>query len=70
MASNLVITFIKVYQYTLSLFFPPCCRFTPSCSQYMVDAIVKYGLFVGLLKGFSRLSRCHPFSKRSGCDIA
>ena len=35
------------------------CRFTPSCSQYMIMAIEKYGVFIGVLKGLRRLSRCH-----------
>tara|TARA_B100000029_G_C16989132_1_gene746783 strand:+ start:220 stop:330 length:111 start_codon:yes stop_codon:yes gene_type:complete len=36
----------------------------------MIDAILKYGALVGVFKGFSRLASCHPFSKKSGCDIA
>ena len=37
-----------------------CCRFTPSCSTYMIMAINKYGLFWGVFKGFRRLLRCRP----------
>ena len=39
------------------------CRFTPSCSQYTIDAIEKYGTFKGLFLGFKRILRCSPFSK-------
>lgn len=36
------------------------CRFTPSCSSYMIMAINKYGLFIGVYKGIRRILRCHP----------
>lgn len=36
------------------------CRFTPSCSTYMIMAINKYGLFIGVYKGIRRILRCHP----------
>ena len=45
------------------------CRFTPSCSQYAIDAINKYGPIGGLLKTAWRLLRCNPFSK-GGYDPA
>ncbi len=37
------------------------CRFEPTCSQYVIDAIMKYGIFIGSLKGMSRIMKCHPF---------
>ena len=52
---------VRVYQRVISPLFPPTCRFYPSCSQYSVEAIEKYGLIRGSLKGLSRLVRCHPF---------
>lgn len=55
------VTLIKAYQYLISPFFPPCCRFYPSCSEYAMDAIERYGFFRGILKGMLRLSKCHPF---------
>ncbi len=55
------ILLVRVYQRTLSRVLPPVCRFTPSCSQYMIDAIRKKGIVVGLLKGTWRLMRCNPF---------
>lgn len=39
------------------------CRFYPSCSSYMYEAIEKHGLLTGTWLGFLRISRCHPFSK-------
>ena len=61
-AVALLIGLIWVYQYTLSPLLGNVCRFEPSCSRYMVEALRKYGLFKGLAKGLHRLSRCHPWS--------
>lgn len=63
MAARLVISFVKVYKRRLSPLFPPSCRFTPSCSQYAIDAIAKYGLLRGAVKACWRVLRCHPFSE-------
>jgi len=59
--SALVIALIRVYQKTLSPLLGPVCRFEPSCSQYMVGAIRKYGLIWGVGKGLRRLAKCHPW---------
>lgn len=53
---------IKVYQRTISQALPPSCRFTPSCSQYGVEAIEKYGVLKGGWLTVKRISRCHPFN--------
>ncbi|ATW26404.1 membrane protein insertion efficiency factor YidD [Candidatus Formimonas warabiya] len=58
---QLLITCIKGYQRIVSPFFPARCRFYPSCSQYMIDALVKYGFFKGLWLGIKRISKCHPW---------
>jgi putative membrane protein insertion efficiency factor len=52
---------IVLYQKLLSPWLPPSCRYTPSCSQYAKEALLKYGLFRGLLLAIKRLARCHPF---------
>jgi putative membrane protein insertion efficiency factor len=52
---------IWVYQRTLSPLLGPVCRFQPSCSRYMAEALRKYGLVRGLGKGLARLARCHPW---------
>jgi len=57
----LLVAFIRLYQNTLSRAFPPSCRFYPSCSQYTLEAIVKYGAIKGAWLGAKRISRCHPF---------
>ncbi|MGL4461435.1 MAG: membrane protein insertion efficiency factor YidD [Planctomycetia bacterium] len=58
---RLGVALIRQYQYWLSPFFRGCCRFHPSCSEYCLRAIVKYGLVVGCWKGFWRICRCNPF---------
>lgn len=52
---------IRVYQVTLSPLLGSACRFEPSCSRYMVEALRKYGFCRGLAKGLKRLGRCHPW---------
>ena len=51
------------YKRFLSPLLPPACRFVPTCSQYALEAVEKYGVFRGLLLAAWRLLRCHPFSK-------
>ena len=57
-----------MYQYTLSKVFPATCKFSPSCSQYMIDAINSYGLIKGVYLGTVRILKCNPFSKANGWD--
>ena len=64
---NLFILPIILYQKTLSPFFPSSCRFTPTCSEYSKQSILKYGLFKGSYLGFKRILKCHPWGK-SGYD--
>ena len=67
----LVLRLIKLYQKTLSfdhgflkVFFPNgYCRFHPTCSEYTYQAVEKYGVIRGGLKGFWRILRCNPFNK-------
>jgi len=63
----LVVKIVRFYQIAISPLFGPCCRFTPTCSQYCLLAIQKHGVFVGVLKTCWRILRCHPFS-RGGWD--
>ena len=52
---------IRFYQYVLSPYLGGSkCRYTPSCSQYTLDAIQKYGPIKGIYLGTKRLSKCHP----------
>jgi putative membrane protein insertion efficiency factor len=69
--SNLAITIIKIYQKTLSFDHGPLkilyphgfCRFNPTCSEYGVQAIEKYGIIKGGLKTMWRILRCNPWNK-------
>jgi len=58
---NIFIWLIKTYQLIISPLFPPSCRFTPTCSQYAIDAIRTFGALRGLFFALRRLVRCHPF---------
>lgn len=49
------------YKTVISPLFPPSCRYTPSCSQYAIDAINKYGPFKGFWLALKRILRCHPW---------
>ncbi len=46
----------------------PSCRYTPTCSHYMVDAIMEWGIFKGTWMGLKRIGRCHPYSKHEHFD--
>ncbi|MBC7256248.1 MAG: membrane protein insertion efficiency factor YidD [Chloroflexi bacterium] len=52
---------LRFYKRAISPMFPPSCRYVPTCSEYMYDAVVKYGVAKGVWLGLKRLSRCHPF---------
>lgn len=58
---------VRFYQLCISPLFPPTCRFTPTCSEYALQALRKYGPFKGLWLTMKRLSRCHPWGG-SGYD--
>jgi len=53
---------LRFYKRTISPLLPPMCRFEPTCSVYMMQAIEKHGLGRGLWLGMRRLGRCHPFN--------
>jgi len=61
--ARLLIMIIKIYQSTLSPFLGLKCRFTPSCSAYGVEAIVKYGPFKGGWLAIKRIASCNPWGK-------
>jgi putative membrane protein insertion efficiency factor len=61
--SELLIGLIRLYQWTLSPLIGRQCRFQPTCSQYMIEAVRKYGLLRGVAKGVWRICRCHPFAQ-------
>ncbi|MGT2958613.1 membrane protein insertion efficiency factor YidD [Streptococcus bovimastitidis] len=55
-----LIALVRFYQKFISPIFPPSCRYRPTCSSYMIQAIEKRGL-KGVLMGTARILRCHPF---------
>ena len=60
---HFMIWLIKLYRKYLSPLKRPCCRFTPSCSAYAIEAFQKRGFFVGFILTVWRILRCNPFSK-------
>ncbi len=52
---------IRFYQRGISPLLPPSCRYTPTCSEYTLIAVKRYGLIRGSWLGFKRIMRCHPF---------
>lgn len=58
---KMLIALVRGYQLFISPLFPPSCRFTPSCSQYAIEAISMHGPVRGLYLALRRVLRCHPF---------
>ncbi|MCC8088956.1 MAG: membrane protein insertion efficiency factor YidD [Rikenellaceae bacterium] len=55
------VTLIKFYQNFISPFTPAACRYTPTCSQYSLEAFKKYGIFRGMYLSVKRILSCHPW---------
>lgn len=60
--SGVLIGLVKFYQKYISAIKPKCCRFYPTCSQYAVEALEKYGSVKGLYLTVRRILKCHPFN--------
>lgn len=60
---KVLIAFVRFYQRFISAGRPPTCRYYPTCSSYMIQAIEVHGALKGLLMGTARILRCHPFRK-------
>lgn len=61
MLKKILLKILNIYQF-FSKLTPPVCRFTPTCSEYMKQAIIKYGILKGGWLGIKRICRCHPFN--------
>ncbi|HHY90346.1 MAG TPA: membrane protein insertion efficiency factor YidD [Clostridiales bacterium] len=56
-----LIWMVKLYRKWISPLKKPTCRFYPTCSEYMIQALEKYGVRKGLILGIKRILKCHPF---------
>jgi putative membrane protein insertion efficiency factor len=65
--ANGLIATVRLYQLLISPWLGPVCRFEPTCSNYMIQAVLKHGFLRGSFKGVRRIARCHPFGG-SGYD--
>lgn len=64
---KVLIAVVSFYKKGISPLLPPSCRYYPTCSTYMIDALKKHGAILGLLMGLARILRCNPFV-RGGVD--
>ncbi|MCR4398447.1 MAG: membrane protein insertion efficiency factor YidD [Firmicutes bacterium] len=62
--ARVLLWLISAYQRAVSPYLRGACRYYPSCSEYMSQAVAKYGAKRGLLLGLRRICRCHPFGGR------
>jgi hypothetical protein len=65
---RLLLAIIRFYQKRISPGLPPRCRYCPTCSQYALEAIERYGAWRGGWLALKRFLRCHPFSRRDYYD--
>lgn len=66
-ARSFVLCLLRGYKWALSPLLPPACRYVPTCSDYAMEAVDRYGVFRGSLRALWRVLRCHPFV-RGGYD--
>ena len=67
LAKTVVLDLLRGYKWAISPLFPPACRYVPTCSEYAMEAVERYGAFRGGWMALARLLRCHPFV-RGGYD--
>lgn len=65
---NVALFALRTYKLAVSPMFLPACRYVPTCSEYAMEAVDRYGVFRGSAKALWRLLRCHPFAK-GGVDL-
>ncbi|MFY0608947.1 MAG: membrane protein insertion efficiency factor YidD [Candidatus Atelocyanobacterium thalassa] len=61
-STKILLILIRNYKTYISPLLPPSCRFQPTCSEYMLEAIERFGPLYGTLLGIKRIFRCNPFS--------
>ena len=64
----LLLSLIRFYRRAASPLRPPCCRFIPTCSQYALEAVEKYGAAKGCWLALRRVLRCHPFHRQRSVE--
>ena len=64
----LFIIIIKIYKLIISPYLGNNCRYLPTCSEYFIDSLKEYGFIKGSIKGFKRISSCHPIKFLGGGD--
>jgi uncharacterized protein len=64
----IIMALLRFYKKVFSPLLPPSCRFEPTCSVYMYEAVERYGALQGVWMGIKRLGRCHPFYNGSLYD--
>jgi uncharacterized protein len=62
LAKFIALQLLRAYKWAVSPMFPPACRYVPTCSEYAMEAIERYGVIRGSWMGMVRLLRCHPFA--------
>jgi len=65
---HLFILIIKFYKLIISPYLGNNCRYLPTCSEYFIDSLKEYGAIKGSIKGFKRISSCHPIIFLGGVD--
>ena len=65
---TILLALIRFYRNYISPMRPPCCRFIPTCSQYALEAVEKYGALKGGWLAVRRLMRCHPFHRQTSVE--
>lgn len=64
----LLLSLIRFYQRAISPLRPPCCRFIPTCSEYSLEAVEKYGVIRGGWLALRRIAKCHPFHRQKSIE--
>lgn len=60
---RVLLQLLRAYKWAISPMFPPACRYVPTCSEYAMEAVERYGAVRGGMKAVMRLLRCHPLAK-------
>ena len=66
--SNILIGLIKFYKIAISPYLTPSCRYLPTCSEYAIECLMRYGLVKGISKSIKRIFSCHPIKVLGGVE--